>query len=104
MSSFLVTGSRSLALAACCSLTAFAAPAGAGEQVATVPRMSEAVAPAVVSAEGSPALVRPIPPATVTPDGRKPTFAGTPRPAGDDPGLVLLLMLHQLGPLPYLER
>jgi hypothetical protein len=104
MRSFLVTGFRSLALAACCSLTAFAAPADTGDQVAAVPRTSEPVAPAVISAEGSRAVVRPIAPATGTADRRKATFAGTPRPASDDPGLVLLMMLHQLGPLPYLER
>jgi hypothetical protein len=104
MPSFLVTGLSGLALAACCSLIAFAASAGTGEQVAAVPRASEAVAPAVVSAERSRALVRPIPLATGTADRRKATCTGTPRPASDDPGLVLLLMLHQLGPLPYLER
>ena len=103
MRSSLITVLRGLALATCCSLTALAAPAETGEQVAAAPATPEVVSPAVISAERG-GLVRPIPPGTGTADHRKATFARTPRSTSDDPGLVLLLMLHQLGPLPYLER
>jgi hypothetical protein len=103
MRSSLVTGLNSLAMAACCSLIAIAAPGGTGEQVAAMPRPAEAGAPAVSSTNGSRA-VSPVAPATGTAARPKATVAKVARPANDDPGLVLLLMLHQLGPLPYLER